>query len=370
MDRAIIEKDQRQREKILPVLYFCSSFFGLGLISALIWAHNVQAAMTAVEWIIACTISGGFIGFLFGIPKVVQSAGSTAGGDNYRQQVNTNLSDISDWLTKIIVGLGLVKLTKIPPYLKGIAQAFATGLNEAGKTEAPTAMAFAYGLVIGYFVVGFLFGYLVTRLYLAAEFREVDKAATLTELKNQIDTAQAKIENVEAGQSMLTQSLIQNAPAAVAEDKQANLDNLKAQAEAYMSIRSGDYGTRVRMKNASAGNMAAYALTNKITKDEILELNATSFNQGLIVALATLIITKPEPGDLDRLLQYAEQVTWKHVEYRVLNAISQLMAQKLVKDADKSRINKLLDIYRKNADSSILDRIKILGAQVTDYSEK
>jgi len=370
MDRAIIEKDQRQREKILPVLYFCSSFFALGLIGALIWAHNVQAAMTSVEWIIACTISGGFIGFLFGIPKVVQNAGAPAGTENYRQQVNTNLSDISDWLTKIIVGLGLVKLTKIPPYLKGIAQTFATGLNEAGKAEAPTAMAFAYGVVIGYFVIGFLFGYLVTRLYLAAEFREVDKAATLTELKNQIDTAQAKIENVEAGQSMLTQSLIQNAPVAVVEDKQANLDHLKTQADKYMDIKSNDYGTRVRMKDACAGDMAAYALKNNITKQDILDLNATNFNQGLIVALATMIIAKPEPGDLDRLLTYAGQVTWKHVAYRVLNAISQLMAQKLIKDADKDRTNKLLDLYRKNADASILDRIKTLTVQLVAYSEK
>jgi len=375
MSPAIIDKDQKQREKVLPVLYFCATFFVLGLVAALIWAKGWQSAMTSVEWILACSISGGFIGFLFGIPKVVQTTGTAGtaetGNDVYRQQVNTNLSEISDWLTKIIVGLGLVKLTKIPPYLKNIAQAFATGLNDSGTAVPPTAMAFAYGIIIGYFVVGFLFGYLVTRLYLAAEFKEVDKLSTLTELKNQIDTAQAKLENVEAGQSMLTQSLIQNAPtAAAAGDQNIKLAELRKQADAYLDIKSNDYGTRVRMKDASAGNMAAFAFSNNISKADILALNDTDFNQGLIVAMATMIISKPEPGDLDKLLAYADKVTWKHVEYRVLNAISQLMTQKLVKEADKDRINKLIDVYRKNADGSILERIKTLAAQVKDYSEK
>ena len=84
---------------------------------------------------------GGFVGFLFGIPRVLQdgqsgsagphpgvrpeaptnlrlpsgaSASSPSAGSGFRINVNTNLEQISDWLTKIIVGLGLVELRNMP----------------------------------------------------------------------------------------------------------------------------------------------------------------------------------------------------------------------------------------------------------------
>ena len=44
----------------------------------------------------------------------------------YRQQVNTNLTEISDWLTKIIVGLGLINLKQIPSLTKRAASLLAS----------------------------------------------------------------------------------------------------------------------------------------------------------------------------------------------------------------------------------------------------
>src|SRR5215207_3296326 len=51
---------------------------------------------------------GALVGFLFGIPRRFQREGSdpALGG----LVVNTNLEQISDWLTKIIVGVGLVEI--------------------------------------------------------------------------------------------------------------------------------------------------------------------------------------------------------------------------------------------------------------------
>src|SRR5216684_1230684 len=69
----------------------------------------------------AALAAGVLIGFLFGIPRTQQKEGQksdpTIGSqpgvaDGYG--VNTNLEQISDWLTKIIVGVGLVQLTVIP----------------------------------------------------------------------------------------------------------------------------------------------------------------------------------------------------------------------------------------------------------------
>src|SRR5947209_8021878 len=67
-----------------------------------------------MAWMLASLAGGWAVGFLFGIPKILQSEPPRASdGDaktpaaptpsGYRQQVNTNLTEISDWLTKIIV---------------------------------------------------------------------------------------------------------------------------------------------------------------------------------------------------------------------------------------------------------------------------
>src|SRR5438552_685547 len=74
-------------------------------------------------WALACFAVGVVTGFLFGIPRVLQGTDSGAEATAhtpYQQRVNTNLEQISDWLTKIIVGLGLVQLTKVPGYLSKV----------------------------------------------------------------------------------------------------------------------------------------------------------------------------------------------------------------------------------------------------------
>jgi hypothetical protein len=86
-------------------------------------------------------ILGGLIGFLFGIPRSLQSehpqqpAKSKDGADGKddaarkdpqgrepdRYGANTNLEQISDWLTKILVGVGLTQLTRLPEGLSSTA---------------------------------------------------------------------------------------------------------------------------------------------------------------------------------------------------------------------------------------------------------
>ena len=70
---------------------------------------------------------GGLLGFLFGIPRTIQSNEKTR--DEFRQVVNTNLEQISDWLTKILVGVGLTQLNNLPPRMWELADRLKTGLN-------------------------------------------------------------------------------------------------------------------------------------------------------------------------------------------------------------------------------------------------
>lgn len=114
------------------------------------------------------------IGFLFGIPKTRQSQ-----NDNDKQrisyEVNTNLEGISDWLTKMLLGVGLVQMNNLFDVARRLSEFVETALP--GRTGAG---AFAVGASVYMAVLGFLFGYLTTRMFLAPAFLESDRTLTGT----------------------------------------------------------------------------------------------------------------------------------------------------------------------------------------------
>lgn len=116
--------------------------------------------------------SGSVLGFLFGIPKVAQEPQQARGiWSESQYQVNTNLEQISDWLTKIIVGLGLVQLTSVPPRFGQLARFISQALTPA----IPAALV---GVILVYFAsIGFLISYLWTRILLTIEFTRADREA-------------------------------------------------------------------------------------------------------------------------------------------------------------------------------------------------
>lgn len=135
------------------------------------------AAVTAC----AASVVGTLLGFIFAIPRAqprdpregVSAEPPPADGAtppatrNSRSMlgVNTNLEEISDWLTKIIVGMGLVNLEKIPTQLRGLGAYFGASFGDIPGRES---LALALLLLFG--TSGFLMGYLLTRLYLAGAF--------------------------------------------------------------------------------------------------------------------------------------------------------------------------------------------------------
>jgi len=80
---------------------------------------------------------------------------------------NDNLVQVSDWLTKIIVGVGLTKLTKIPSYVVAMGEYLGNALG--GKIWGQVA---ADSIVIYFSISGFLLAYLWTRLYFAKMLEE------------------------------------------------------------------------------------------------------------------------------------------------------------------------------------------------------
>jgi tetratricopeptide (TPR) repeat protein len=114
----------------------------------------------------AAVAAGAATGFLFGIPRTLQGNAS-AGSTSY--QVNTNLEQISDWLTKIIVGLGLINLKSIPDRLMEMNRYVSETLG-----MRPPAYAAVGSAAVFFAMVGFLLGYLSTRLFISGAFRKAD----------------------------------------------------------------------------------------------------------------------------------------------------------------------------------------------------
>jgi|GEM_PF-1279713 len=120
----------------------------------------------------AAVAAGAATGFLFGIPRTLQGNTST-GSTSY--QVNTNLEQISDWLTKIIVGLGLINLKSIPDRLMEMNRYVSETLR-----LRPPAYAVIGSAAVFFAMVGFLLGYLSTRLFISGAFRKADNDLLLT----------------------------------------------------------------------------------------------------------------------------------------------------------------------------------------------
>lgn len=103
---------------------------------------------------------GGLLGFLFGVPR-----GPEKSTGDRPWVVNTNLVQISDWLTKMLVGLSLAVLFQIPDRLSEFGKYFG---EELGSESLAVSFLIHFG------ASGFLIGYLMTRLFLQQGFHEAD----------------------------------------------------------------------------------------------------------------------------------------------------------------------------------------------------
>ena len=163
------------------------------------------ALRIAILWAAACFMSGFLAGFLFGVPKVGAEDGSSrktgdaarsgeTAAQGYSQRPNTNLEQISDWLTKIIVGLGLVELKQIPTHLGNAARWIAESLSVSAPN--PATISFAGSLILYFSILGFLAGYLLTLLFLAGAFGRAGRQAYAPpNTRSGEDTYSAKIRN-------------------------------------------------------------------------------------------------------------------------------------------------------------------------------
>jgi hypothetical protein len=92
----------------------------------------------------------------------VQGSARSEGFTQY--QANTNLEQVSDWLTKIIVGIGLVQIGHVVPALSKLAESMKEPLG-----GLPSSGAFGLAFTISYALWGFFYFYFWSRSLFARE---------------------------------------------------------------------------------------------------------------------------------------------------------------------------------------------------------
>ena len=119
--------------------------------------------------ICASAAVGTILGFLFGIPRALQVDRSAAPDRTGNYGPNTNLEQISDWLTKILVGVGLVQIGNVGGPSRRLVHAVGEAL---GDTAAARALGAA--LLLLFLITGFLTSYVVTRTWVTKTFQSSD----------------------------------------------------------------------------------------------------------------------------------------------------------------------------------------------------
>jgi tetratricopeptide (TPR) repeat protein len=148
------------------------------------WDHFTALISLAMCGLVAVLgiVSGGALGFLFGIPRLPPRSdrAATASATNAKVETspyilsNSNLEEISDWLTKIIVGLGLVQLKEIPSYV-GNYRGWLVKCIQFTDIEEP--IGFSWFLLVVTFsaaFIGFLFFYVQTRTRMTVLFQATE----------------------------------------------------------------------------------------------------------------------------------------------------------------------------------------------------
>jgi hypothetical protein len=132
----------------------------------------------------ASAMAGILVGFLFGLPRLTSDASAASS----HWIASNNLAQVADWLTKIIVGLGLVQIGRAPSALAKLGSAISPSL---GGTNA--SGPFGIAAILFAFVVGFLIGFLWSGNYFLLMLQQQDAAQT-KRVEEQKRQAQAQLD--------------------------------------------------------------------------------------------------------------------------------------------------------------------------------
>jgi len=274
---------------------------GLASIALHATGGEFQTQLGAGIFLAGSSLLGGvLVGFLFAIPKSDSSIGNSIGSSEEprgvsKYSLNTNLEDISDWLSKMIVGVGLVQLTSVPGYIKRAS------LYWSSSVKPGFPAAYTSTLIIFFCLLGFLVGYLWTRLVLIGDFiRQDPRNVNLQAIESKIENLGNQVSL--AGSSAINEQVVSQQEVKVAYDvakistsTNVSIDDLRAKIKIlsgkYESIRAtmSSGPDRTREMESIASQMRGYSLA----ADQLLPEYASSKVAGERLVAITFLQVQP-----------------------------------------------------------------------------
>lgn len=239
-----------------------------------------NSAWIEVELIaIGLLVVGGFFGFLFGLPTVVQSSsgGNTAAGSPQSLlSVNTHLDDVTAKIASLLAGVALASVLTIPQYIGNFNDALHTLL---GIKNGDPGSALGIALLLYFPPIGFVISYLIMRVQVSPLLARAD----------------AKLQLFDAGQPQ-----IWRAPPLPDISDGANADQTAAArsiaAIPYASLTDLDQKATWARANALLGN---YSAAERAYQD-VRVLNPRDYRA--LIDYATVIYNDPEIDDIPQIL--------------------------------------------------------------------
>ncbi len=331
----------RVNAALLPLL-------GLAMLATVWIGLQAGAVGPIVLWAVASMSVGALAGFLFGIPRSggaprQRLAAGAAGKDRPEAAAdaappassfrpNTNLEEVSDWLTKILVGLTLVNLGEIQRELRAIATHAAAALR-AQPTDAEVSVAHA--LLVAFAVLGFLCSYLYTRLFLQGAIRRSDdeldrfNAVVLEELtRSSAVTAAAPSPGEPSVPSATERTAAERVARALPEDRpDVALAPLQALGSEYLKARQDlPFSTeRTRRMTEIASRMKPFALAAAPYLDRF----ANSNSPGDRLAAVMILQMQFDP----RWIGWLAERLWQEPAFVGYQAASALLSRQAVAGA-------------------------------------
>jgi hypothetical protein len=139
--------------------------------------HERAYWANAFMWCVAFLSVGAFGGLLFAAPgarpRHLPPYRPVADGFSSFTSKISNLEEISDWITKILIGAALVSLWRLPGDLRSVTHYVADSLGESDHTFVAAMLAF-------FPVTGFFATYIEYRFYLRTVYSEEEVRAVKT----------------------------------------------------------------------------------------------------------------------------------------------------------------------------------------------
>jgi hypothetical protein len=165
--------DSRDRATlVVAAIMLTANTAGFTAIGASPWHPAIPSL-----WAMASLATGALVGFVFGVPRWLPSKESATARERYVP--NANIEKLSDWLTKILVGVGLIEFHRVGPVINQVGGTLAAGLVQwSGRSSSKEeALAFASAVVVYFVTAGVIQGFLLTRMFLTSAWRRQESGS-------------------------------------------------------------------------------------------------------------------------------------------------------------------------------------------------